>query len=96
MLMFDPYVDLDEQAAWVPDGAAVPTYAHLMCVLMERSIDAWHDADGVIHPKLTMEERGVHCIGWARHYAHVAPQLSDDLHVAAQRFAAIASGTKAP
>lgn len=87
MLMYDPYIDLEEQIAWVPVEEGIPTYGHLMFVLMERSVDEWPDADGVLQPKLTMEQRGVHCEAWARHYAATAPELAAELHIVALQYA---------
>lgn len=63
------------------------TYARLMVVLAERSVAPWVDKQGRWHEKLTGEQRGEQCYGWARHYEPTNPQLADDLRGAAKKFA---------
>lgn len=63
------------------------TYARLMVVLAERSVAPWRDKQGRFHEKLTAEQRGEQCYGWARHYEATNPQLADDLRGAAKKFA---------
>jgi hypothetical protein len=60
-------------------------FSYLMRVLAERSLDAWPDAQGVLRPKLTQEERGTQCYLWAQEY----PALADDLQAVARQYGAL-------
>lgn len=59
-----------------------PTFGHLMCLLAERSIDAWRDERGIMRSKLTQEERSVQCDFWAEEY----PAMADDLRAVAAQY----------
>lgn len=63
------------------------TYGHLMATLAQRSIDRWQDEQGLWHPKLTMEQRGMQCYAWASQYEATNPQLAGDLEQAGRQFA---------
>lgn len=67
-----------------PDTKPV-SFAHLMRVLAERSLDTWLDERGEWHTKLSAEERGAQCYLWAREY----PALADDLQAVARRYGAL-------
>jgi hypothetical protein len=52
-----------------------PSFARLMFLLLERSVDTWQDERGVMRSKLTAEERGAQCYLWADEYPALAEQL---------------------
>jgi hypothetical protein len=52
-----------------------PSFARLMFLLLERSVDAWRDEQGVIRAKMTQEDRGTQCYLWAQQYPELAEQL---------------------
>jgi hypothetical protein len=56
-----------------------------MCLLAQRSLDTWHDEQGVLRSKLTQEERGAQCYLWAREY----PTMADDLQAVARQYGAL-------
>lgn len=62
-----------------------PSFARLMFLLLERSVDDWHDERGVLRSKMTEEERGAQCYLWAEEY----PTLAEDLRWQARRYGAL-------
>jgi hypothetical protein len=62
------------------------TYGWLMAQLAERSIHPWTDTRGVERAKLTMEQRAMQCMHWAKKHAEKRPQLAEDLRCAARHF----------
>jgi hypothetical protein len=59
-----------------------PSFARLMFLLLERSVDTWRDERGIVRAKMTQEERGVQCYEWAQEY----PALADDLRAVARQY----------
>lgn len=69
----------------MPTNPYPVSFASLMRVLAERSLDTWQDEQGLWHTKLTQEERGAQCYQWAREY----PALAEDLQAVARRYGAL-------
>jgi hypothetical protein len=69
----------------MPNDPIPATFGHLMITLALRSLDSWRDERGVVHPKLTVEERGAQCYLWAQEY----PAFADDLRAQARQYGAL-------
>jgi hypothetical protein len=65
------------------------TFGHLMATLGERSVASWVDEQGVVHEKLTLEQRATQCYEWAnqQHTTHLS--LAEDLRHTARTYARI-------
>ena len=61
------------------------SFAQLMTDLALRSLDTWRDERGILHMKLTQEERGAQCYQWAQEY----PAFADDLRAQARQYGAL-------
>lgn len=73
-------------------SASDGTFGHLMALIGERSVARWVDEAGVVHDKLTLEERATTCYEWARTYQTTHPKLADDLQYTARTYARIYHG----
>lgn len=57
-----------------------------MAVLNQRLLGLWEDADGHMHPRLTMAEAVAQCYEWSTEYRD-RPELARDFAVMAARLA---------
>lgn len=63
------------------------TFGHLLATLGERSVASWVDEHGVVHDKLTLEQRATTCYEWANQHHLTHPHLAEDLRHTARTYA---------
>ena len=74
-----------------PDAA---TFAQLQLWLLERSVWAWTDSEGTLHPRLAPTDCAAYCDAWAEANTH-RPILAEDLLMVAQMYRLMAAAGSA-